>query len=42
MVKELCDAGQVNHQAMYDNLRAIFKMYENNPEKLEKLILLDI
>ena len=42
MVKELCDAGQVYHQAMYDSLKAIFKMYENNPEKLENLIVFDI
>ena len=41
MVKKLCDAAQINHQAMYNSLKAILKMYEDNPEKLDNLIRLD-
>ena len=41
MVKKLCDAAQVNHQTMYNSLKAILKMYEDNPEKRENLVKVD-
>ena len=38
MVKEICEASQINHQAMYSSLKAIIKMYDSYPDRLQILV----